>query len=465
MDHSTIAAIATPPGEGGIGVVRVSGSEAGLVAGRIFRRGKGGRAVDLRSVSSHRLVFGRIVDPRGGETIDEALLAWMAGPNTYTGEDTVEVSCHGGSVPVRETLRACLAAGARHAEPGEFTLRAFLNGRLDLTQAEAVLNVVGARTGEGLRLAVEDLRGGLARRLDPASAAVVSALAFLDASADFPEDEIPPSDIDGDLGRAAAALESVIDGSRAGMLYREGAQIALVGRPNAGKSSLMNALLRADRTIVTPIPGTTRDVISESFNLKGIPATLIDTAGIGGTDDPIERLGIERTRRALDASAAAVFVVDGSTPPGKDDFEVTRLLAARQGTGAVSAVIAVSKRDLRERADQSTLAALLPGVRHLGISSVTGEGLDNLESALAELLTGETAAQSRPALITMRQHDALERALDHLRHAQDARLAGIPLDLLATDVRAALHAIGQVTGEAVDDAVLNEIFSRFCIGK
>lgn len=465
MDASTIAAIATPPGEGGIAVIRVSGEDAPEIAGRVFRRGRRGDSVDLRGMASHRLIFGRVVDPRSGETIDEVLLAWMKAPRTYTGEDTVELSCHGGAVAAREVLRACLTAGARHAEPGEFTLRAFLNGRLDLTQAEAVLNVVSARTVEGLRLAVDDLRGGLAKRLEPASKAVVSALAFLDASADFPEDEIPPSDIEADLDLAAAALDAVIAGSRAGMLYREGAQIALVGRPNAGKSSLMNAILRADRAIVTPIAGTTRDVISESFNLRGIPATLIDTAGIAETNDPIERLGIERTRRAIDASAASVLVLDGSTTPAEDDVTVARLLSERFPNGDGPVVIAINKRDLPTNADQSTAAALLPAAHVVAVSAVTGEGIEELESALAARLTDEAAAQSRPALITMRQHDALDRALEHLRHAQAARAAGVPLDLLATDVRAALHAIGLVTGEAVDEVVLSEIFSRFCIGK
>ncbi len=465
MDQSTIAAIATPPGEGGIGVIRISGSDAANIAGHVFRRAKTGRSVDLRTIASHRLIFGRIIDLRDDRVVDEALLAWMAGPNTFTGEDTVEISCHGGSVPVRETLRVCLQAGARHAEPGEFTLRAFLNGRLDLTQAEAVLNVVSARTGEGLRLAVADLRGGLTRRLEPASRAVISTLAFLDAAADFPEDEIPPSDIAADLAAAIAALADVMAGSWAGMLYREGAQIALVGRPNAGKSSLMNALLRTDRAIVTAIAGTTRDLISESFNLQGIPATLIDTAGITETNDPIERLGIARTRHALSAAAAGVLVLDGSTEPRNEDFEVARLMAGRLGEGAASAVIAVSKRDLEPRVDQSAVTSQLPGARVVHVSAMTGEGLPYLESALAELFRGETANQAQPALITMRQHAALDRALDHLGHAQAARAAGVPLDLLATDVRAALHAIGQVTGEAVDEAVLTEIFSRFCIGK
>ncbi|MFL5758854.1 MAG: tRNA uridine-5-carboxymethylaminomethyl(34) synthesis GTPase MnmE [Thermomicrobiales bacterium] len=467
MDNATIAAIATPPGEGGIGMVRISGAEAAEIAARIFRRGRNGRAVDLSKTPSHRLLYGRVIDPASGETIDEALLGWMAAPHTYTCEDIVELSCHGGPVPLQETLRAALAAGARLAEPGEFTLRAFLNGRLDLTQAEAVLNVVTARTGEALRLAVDDLTGDLTRRLTPARDAVVSLLAYLDAAADFPEDEIPPADVDADLATAERAMAEIIAGSRAGLLYREGAQIALVGRPNVGKSSLMNALLRADRAIVTPIAGTTRDVIAETVNLRGIPANLLDTAGIAETVDVVEQLGVERSRRALTAAAAAVLVLDGSVPPSAGDLAVARLLADRltgsASDGAAPVVIAINKRDLPVRAAQDDVFGLLPECPSVPVSCVTGEGIDALEDALAALLGG--AGDARPSLITVRQRAALERALAHIQAAADARATGYPLDLLATDVRAALHAIGEVTGEEVDEAVLHEIFSRFCIGK
>lgn len=466
MDRSTIAAIATPAGTGGVGMVRISGAEAPEIAGHIFRRGASGKAPNLRRTPSHRLIYGRIVDPESEETIDEALLAWMAGPRTYTREDTVELTCHGGPVPLRETLRVALAAGARHAEPGEFTLRAFLSGRLDLAQAEAVLQVVGARTSAALHLAVDDLAGDLSRRLRPARDAVVSLLAYLDAAADFPEDEIPPADVDADLATAEQALAAVIAGSRAGMLYREGVQIALVGRPNVGKSSLLNALLRADRAIVTPIPGTTRDVIAETVNLRGIPATLLDTAGIVETENVVERLGIERSRRALAAAAAAVLVVDGSVPPGDEDRAVARLLAERlRGAGPPPVVIAINKRDLQERADQGGVVSLLPACPVVEVSATTGQGIDRLEDELSTLLTGEATGEFRPALITARQHAALDRALTHIRHAAEARRAAFPLDLLAPDVRAALHAVGEVTGEAVDEAVLTEIFSRFCIGK
>ena len=465
LDAGTIAAVATPPGEGGIGVVRVSGPDAARVAAAVFRRGKTGRPIDLATTASHRLIYGRVVDPTSGAAIDEALLAWMRGPRTFTGEDTVELSCHGGPVPVRETLQAVLAAGARAAEPGEFTLRAFLNGRLDLTQAEAVLAVVTARTGDGLRLALADLGGELGQRIAPATAAVTSLLAYLDAAADFPDDEIPPGDVDGDLAAALATLEDVIAGSRTGMLYRDGARVALVGRPNVGKSSLLNAVLRSDRAIVTPVAGTTRDVIAETAEIGGMPITLVDTAGIAEATDPIERLGIERSRRAMATAAAAVLVLDGSLPPNPDDVAIARQLRDRGAGGAGEfTVVAVNKRDLPGRADQSAVLDLLPGCAAVDVSSVTGAGLADLEAALVRLLRGN-AEQSAPALLSARQRASLDRALLHLREADAARRAGYPIDLLATDVRAALRALGEITGEDIDEAVLTEIFSRFCIGK
>lgn len=466
IDSATIAAIATPPGEGGIGVVRISGPDAAGIAGHVFRRGsKRSRKLDLPNVPSHRVVYGMVVDPRDNRLIDEVLLAWMAGPQTYTREDTVEFSCHGGPVPLRETLRVVIEAGARHAEPGEFTLRAFLNGRLDLTQAEAVLNVIGARTAESLRVAVSDLAGDLTKRLAPANAALISLLAYLDASADFPDDEIDTEDIDLGLTAAETALADVVAGSKAGMLLREGASVALVGRPNVGKSSLLNAMLRSDRAIVTPVAGTTRDVIAETVDLRGIPVTLLDTAGIIESVDVVERIGVERSRRALATSAALVLVLDGSVPPGDEDIAVARTLAERPPERRTPVMIAVNKRDLRERYEQAVIAEMLPDAPVVELSATDGTGLPALEEALLDALRGGATNETRPSLISARQRSAVDRALRHIRDAQAARATGVPQDLLATSVRAALHAVGEVTGEQVDDAVLREIFSRFCIGK
>jgi tRNA modification GTPase len=466
IDSATIAAIATPAGEGGIGVVRISGRDAAEIAGHVFRKaGRAARPVTLAATESHRLHYGTVIDPATGDRIDEVLLGWMAAPHTYTKEDTVELSCHGGPVPLQETLRVVLAAGARQAEPGEFTLRAFLNGRLDLTQAEAVLNVIGARTAESLRLAVSDLAGDLARRLAPANAALVSLIAYLDASADFPDDEIETSDIDTGLAAAEEALADVVAGSKAGMLLRDGAQVALVGRPNVGKSSLLNALLRAERAIVTPIAGTTRDVIAETVSLNGIPVILLDTAGIVESEDLVERIGVERSRAALATAAAIALVIDGSAAPTAEDLAVTRLLAERPADQRTPVVIVRNKRDLPDQAPQAAVTDLLPDAPVVAVSATTGEGLTDLEATLATALGGGASSEARPALISARQRAAVERALSHIRDAREARANGIPQDLLATPVRAALHAVGEVTGEDVDEAVLQEIFSRFCIGK
>ncbi len=459
IDSGTIAAIATPVGEGGIGVVRISGSDAADVARQVFRK-PSGAAMDIAALPSHTLHYGKIVD--NGRVIDDVLLAWMKGPHTYTREDTVEISCHGGPLPLREVLRVTLAAGARPAERGEFTLRAFLNGRLDLTQAEAVLNVIGAQTPESLRLAVDDLAGDLAARLAPASTALVRLLAYLDASADFPDDEIETSDIDDGLAAAETALAAVIAGANTGMLYRDGATVALVGRPNVGKSSLLNALLRHDRSIVTPIAGTTRDVIRESMNLGGIAATLLDTAGIVDSDDPVERIGVERSRQALATAALVAFVIDGSQAPQAGDLEIARVLAERPQDQRTPVVMIVNKLDLPQ-VSQDSLTEILSDATVVAVSASSGEGLSDVEAALHAVLTAGSGVQ--PSLVNARQRSALDRALAHIHDAQTAHATAVPQDLLATSVRAALHAVGEVTGEQVDEAVLLEIFSTFCIGK
>jgi tRNA modification GTPase len=464
MDNGTIAAIATPPGEGGIGVIRISGTDAADIARQIFHR-PGRKRVDFTKIQSHRLLYGTIDDPVTGDRIDDVLLAWMRGPNTYTREDVVEISCHGGPVPLRETLRVALAAGARPAERGEFTLRAFLNGRLDLAQAESVLNVIGARTAESLHLATKDLAGNLSRRLEPATSALVTLLAYLDASADFPDDEIDLADITEGLATAESALADVVAGSQAGMLYREGIRIALVGRPNVGKSSLLNALLRSDRSIVTPIAGTTRDVISETINLRGIPATLLDTAGIVDTDDPVEKIGVERSRQALQTSAASIFILDGTTSPSPEDLAIAATLTGRPRDQQTPVVIVINKQDVPEQVDQGAILDQFPDTPYVHISAAKGTGLGDLESLLKTTISDRSSDGAQPALINARQRAAIDRALAHIHDAQDAKAAGIPQDLLATSVRAALHAVGEVTGENVDDAVLTEIFSTFCIGK
>ncbi|MBA2453433.1 MAG: tRNA uridine-5-carboxymethylaminomethyl(34) synthesis GTPase MnmE [Chloroflexia bacterium] len=463
MYQDTIAAIATPVGEGGIGIVRLSGPEANDVASALFRRGRGFRSVAVAGLQSHQLYYGAIVDPASGRQVDEVMLVRMAAPRTYTREDVVEISCHGGLTPVREVLSLCLAQGARPAEAGEFTLRAFMNGRIDLSQAEAVSGVVSARTVQSLDLAVGELRGRLSQRLSPARDSLVETLAYLDAAADFPDDEIPPFDLEPALEEARAALEVVVASAKTGLLYREGIQVAIVGRPNVGKSSLLNTLLRSERAIVTEVAGTTRDVIAESINLRGIPATLLDTAGITETEDIVEKIGVHRSQRALATSGLALFVLDRSEPATSEDLVVADLLGERLEDGEV--LVALNKSDLPASPSIDLALKRLPGVPVVEISTLSGAGIDELESALYELVVGRSELTAEPALVTVRQLDALRRALDGVVAAQSGLVLEVPLDLLAVDVRTALYAVGEITGERVSEAVLDEIFSRFCIGK
>jgi tRNA modification GTPase len=468
MYQDTIAAIATAVGEGGVGIVRLSGPEAAAIGGRVFRRAGRGPAAVAR-FPAHQLVYGTVIDPETGAMVDEALAVRMPAPHSYTREEVVELQCHGGPVATRETLRVCLRTGARLAEPGEFTLRAFVNGRLDLAQAEAVLGIVGARTPEALQVAVAGLRGRLGGELRPARDRLIDALAYLDAAADFPEDEIPPADVGAALAEAADRLDALVRRAAVGVLYREGVRVAIVGRPNVGKSSLLNALLRQERAIVTPVAGTTRDVIAESITLRGIPVTLLDTAGIAETNDAIEQLGIARSHEALTSSALILFVLDANVPPAPDDCAVARTLRDRLGPDAADRglLIVHNKADLG-RVSQDAIAAILPSVPTIALSARVGAGLAELETALYDLATGAVAGitvETDPALATTRQRETLAQARDSARRAADAHASGVPLDLIAVDARAALLAIGDITGETVSEAVLEAIFARFCIGK
>jgi tRNA modification GTPase len=462
MYIDTIAAIATSPGEGGIGIVRLSGPDALSIALASFRSGSQLRTPNAGRLESHRMYYGAVVEPPSGRIVDEVMLVWMRAPRSYTREDVVEIHCHGGYVPVRSVLGLCLRNGARLAEPGEFTLRAFLNGRIDLSQAEAVSGIVSARTGRSLDLAVGELRGRMTERLRPARDALVEMMAYLDAAADFPDDEIPALDLDAALARAAETLGSVAAAARTGLLYREGVQIAIVGRPNVGKSSLLNALLGQERAIVTEIAGTTRDVVSETVNLGGIPATLLDTAGITETVDVVEAIGVERSRHALTTSALVLFVLDRSEPLQESDLQVARLLEERLDPTGLLCVL--NKTDLPARLEPDGLP-LFEGVPRVELSTVTRAGMDALTATLHDVAIGQSDAVERPALVTARQLDALRRADESIRAALAARETGIPLDLIAVDVRTALYAVGEITGEHISEAVLDEIFSRFCIGK
>jgi len=452
----TIAAISTPVGEGGIGIVRLSGPDALAILRNIFLRGRKRSAI--RNLQPYRLTYGHIVDPDTAQPLDEVLVAYMPAPWTYTRQDVVEINCHGGIVPLRRVLELCLRYGARLASPGEFTLRAFLNGRIDLAQAEAVLDIVRAKTAASLRVAVGQLDGRLSNAIRQVRAQMVDVLSWLEASVDFAEDEIPSRDITPDLEEVQERLERLLATADQGIVYRQGVRTAIVGRPNVGKSSLLNALLRTSRAIVTSIPGTTRDTLEETLNLQGVPLVLVDTAGItADAEDVVERLGVERSRAALAQADLALLVVDGSEPLTPADHDIAALLEDKPG------LLVINKCDLPVVIDVDGFLPNLPRVR---ISALTGEGLDTLESAIVEsVFSGQVLASDALLVSNPRHKDALQRAYDHVLAARQTHAHGLPADFVAIDLTAAINALGEITGETLHEDLLETIFSNFCIGK
>lgn len=451
--NDTIAAIATPPGEGGIGIIRMSGPDAQSIALRIFRPVRAGR------LRSHRVRYGHVIGP-DGEVIDEALLTLMAAPHSFTREDVVEISCHGGALPIQLTLEAALAAGARLANPGEFTLRAFLNGRIDLSQAEATLDVIRAQTSAGLAIAQAQLGGWLAREVQAARTAILEPLAYITALIDFPEEGIELQTVAGPIEQALTTVERLLAGADQGMVLRNGARVVLVGRPNVGKSSLLNALLRVERAIVTPIPGTTRDTLEEMANLAGVPVVLIDTAGMRTSTDPVEQIGVERAAAALAGADLALLVFDSSQPFTPED-EAMLVATADRPT-----IIVWNKCDDPDvppppaPPHPKAMAVVACSARH-------GHGIDTLAKIIATTLLGGTlpAVGATHLVSNPRHRAALRRAAEFLRAAQETLATGAATDLLAADLTGAANALGEITGETVGEDLLDMIFSRFCIGK
>lgn len=445
MYQDTIVAISTPLGEGGIGIVRLSGSQARSIGRTVF----GGRLAD------RRLRYGHIIDPATNEVVDEVLVSFMAAPHTYTREDVVEINCHGGPAPLQRILQLALRHGARLALPGEFTLRAFLNGRIDLAQAESVLNIVQARTEASLRLGVQGLQGGLSAPVRDIRERLLSVLAHFTARIDFPEDDVEPQEVVTPLGEALDTLRRLIATAEAGMVYRLGVRTAIVGRPNVGKSSLLNRLLRQDRSIVTPIPGTTRDTIEEVASIGGVPFILVDTAGIIHGKDMLESLGVERSRRAIGQADFVLAMIDVSQQLDRADSDILELI------GGKSSLVVANKCDLPHRAG---LSGLGHGV--VLTSALTGQGINELEEKMVStVLGGKVIVSDAPLVSNPRHRGALERAVSSLDHALQAVDTGMPDDFVTIDLTAALTALGEITGETVHEDLLEAIFSNFCIGK
>lgn len=460
----TIAAVATPAGPGAIGILRLSGPEAVSAASAAFR------AADSRPLEAHpprRLIYGDLLD-REGAVIDKVLATYTRGPASYTGEDTAELHCHGAPMVLSLGLESLFSHGARQAGPGEFTRRAFLNGRLDLVQAEAVGDLLEASSWEGARHAAGQLSGALSRRIGGIYSALVDVMAHFHAVLDYPDEDIDPfreSELEVVLSRQAAQLRALLATCRRGSQILHGLRCAIVGRPNAGKSSLLNALVGYERAIVTNIPGTTRDTVETKVTLGGYLFRLVDTAGLRDSDDPIEQLGVARSRQALAEADLVLAVCDGTQLLTEEDHDLLREALAQADT-----ILLANKRDLPDFALPQPAANDAPNtLTVVPLSAKTGDGLDTLETTLAqraETLLPQAAQSAAGELLTnQRQTQAAQRALDGVTRARDALDLGMTPDALLTDVEAALEALGELTGRTVREDITARIFSRFCVGK
>ena len=453
MREDTIAAISTAYGEGGIGIIRVSGDEAFSVVQKIFT-GK---------LREREMVYGHVFDPETKDTIDEVMVCCFRGPKSYTAEDVCEIQCHGSVVSLKKILSLTLENGARLAEPGEFTKRAFLNGRLDLSQAEAVIDLIKSRTEKTFEVALDQLQGGFSGKIRELRAGLVDLLVDLTVNIDYPDEDIEEVTYE-KLREGLENLGSEIDGllgtAGTGRIMREGLRISIIGKPNVGKSSLMNALLRESRAIVTAIPGTTRDVIEEDLSIGGVPVILTDTAGIRKTDDTIEKIGIEKSKEAFNKADLIIFIADLSRELEEEDREI--LEAARDR----KVICLMNKSDLERKLDTEELKKELPDAVFIEASVTEGEGVPELEKTIKNMVFGGEVSQKSSLIVTNARHEALLReAKKAIGDALQLTELGEPLELIEIDVNQAYASLGLIIGEEVGDDIINEVFRRFCLGK
>ncbi|MGB7061470.1 MAG: tRNA uridine-5-carboxymethylaminomethyl(34) synthesis GTPase MnmE [Candidatus Zixiibacteriota bacterium] len=457
--EDTIAAISTPLGEGGIGIVRISGKDSTKIAEKIFKGEK-----PVSQLSSHRANYGEIVDTETGDIIDEVLLTLFLAPKSYTAEDLVEISCHGGQLVLTRVLEQALKCGARLAEPGEFTLRAFINGRIDLSQAEAVAEVIRAKTDLGLKLALRHLKGDLSERINSYRDKLIDILARVEVEIDFSEEDVVPLDR-GKVVKEIESIEKHLDALLAtydeGKILKEGLNVVIVGKPNVGKSSLLNALLKEDRAIVTPIPGTTRDIISEFANFKGIPVRLVDTAGYRISKDTIELEGIKRTKIEMSEADLLLLVVDTSSEIDQEDLDLKEQVE-RGKYLLILNKIDIGSPDLIRKNEQK----LEESPATAKVSALKGDGLDKLKQMIVSSSRRLQKDRTQGVILSSLRHkDALNRAKRSLSLARNSLKKKMSPEFVALDVKAALDAIGEVVGKTVTDDILNKIFAEFCIGK
>jgi len=454
----TIAAISTAIGAAGIGIVRISGPDSFEIASKIFKGRK-----PFEKLKDHTINFGRIVDPATGEMLDDVLVSKMYGPKTYTGEDIVEINCHGGTVMVNRILELVLRIGARLAEPGEFTKRAFLNGKIDLSQAEAVIDIINAKTSESSKVAFAQLEGKLSEKIRSARKSLIDLIAHIEVTLDYPEYDIEKiteemvqkslMEINGMLGRIVKDFER-------GRIIREGINAVIVGRPNVGKSSLLNELIGKSKAIVTDIPGTTRDILEEYVNIHGIPVRITDTAGIRETEDLVEKIGVEKAKKAIDEADLAILMIDGSKGLTDEDKDIIQQLAGKK------VIVLINKVDISDNAKIEEMENELKAFKPVRTSMVDGEGIEELEKEIARLfLQGEVVGSDEILITNVRHKKLIDDAQGSINRALEALDTGMPIDCASIDIKDAAEYLGQITGESVSEDVMHSIFSRFCIGK
>lgn len=457
--EDTIAAISTPPGEGGIGIVRLSGIKSRDIITGIFRS-PGGKQVEL---SPRKVHYGHIVDPDTGEKVDEVIVTYMKAPHSYTTQDVAEINCHGGPVVLKRTLELVITEGARIAEPGEFTRRAFMGGRMDLAQAEAVMDIIRARTDESRRVAFSQLKGELSWRINALRDLLIDFLVQLEARIDFCEDDIPPLEPRYKLEQArkvGEAVNSILAGYEKGKIYREGIRACIAGPPNVGKSTLLNTLLGEDRAIVTHLPGTTRDRIEETVNLKGVPLVLIDTAGLRDSDDLVESMGMEKSRESMAEADLVLFMLDASDESPGEAAALMNYLDAEK------TLLILNKIDRGMKIPRQMVEGFFPRDRVVEVSLKERTNLEKLEDAVLHMVfSGRTGSAADVILSNARHRDALRKTAAHLAEAEKSIEADMPDDFITIDLKAALDNLGTITGKVTTEDLLDRIFSSFCIGK
>lgn len=456
MLFDTIAAISTPRGEGGIGIVRISGNNALDILEKIFKP-KSGKAI--KGLRNYSINYGHIFD--GKTLVDEVLVSIMKAPNTYTREDIVEINCHGGFVITEKVLEVVLKNGARIAEIGEFTRRAFLNGRIDLTQAEAVIDLIHGKTEKSVSLSLNQLRGDLKEQIEHLKKLVLDVAAHINVVLDYPEEGIDdplPEHLVENLQEVLDTTDRLIRSYDKGKMIKEGIKTAIVGKPNVGKSSILNSVLKEERAIVTHVAGTTRDVIEEVVNLKGIPLVLVDTAGIRKTNDLVENIGVEKSKKLIESADLILFVVDGSRPLDEEDMKIHEAIKAEKVIGILN------KIDIKEDIDLSPLTKIS---KWLEISAIKNQGIDEMEEEIYRHIIDENIEDSsqKITITNVRHKSALEKTKQSIENIFETIESGLPMDLMAVDIKGALDSLSEVTGEISSEDLLDHIFSNFCVGK